>query len=196
MDTWVIVSLVLAVIVLVVAALGAWTYLQGRRTAQLRDMFGPEYDRVIKERGRAAGERELTNRRDRVKVFDVRPLTREQHASFTTRWIESQSHFVDDPSRAIEQAHLLVGEVMEARGYPAAEGFEQRAADVSVDHPDMVSNYRAAHEVSVRHEAGMATTEELRRAMVNYRALFADLLERDGSETGGGAQVPQPQPRG
>jgi hypothetical protein len=131
-----------------------------------------------------------------VKVFEVRPLSREQQAAFTTRWTESQARFVDDPSGAIAEADVLVAEVMKARGYPVADDFERRAADISVGHPLLVSNYRSAHDVSTRHESGQATTEELRRAMVNYRALFADLLEPGRDAGGGDVRVPAAERQG
>jgi hypothetical protein len=185
MDTWVIVAIVAAVVLAIIVVLAVWSYLRRRRSEDLRNTFGPEYDRVVSDQGRGAGEKELEGRRDRVKVFDVRPLSQEQRATFTGRWRESQARFVDDPSGAIGEADVLVEEVMLARGYPIEDDFERRAADISVDHPDLVSNYRSAYEVSKRHESGDATTEELRRAMVNYRALFADLLETgdaDGRE--------------
>ncbi|MGH2609546.1 MAG: hypothetical protein ACRDHF_10725 [Tepidiformaceae bacterium] len=191
MDTWVIVAIVAAAILVVVVVLALWAYLRNRRSTELRDTFGPEYDRVVRERGRGAGEKELTERRDRVKVFEMRPLSREQHSSFTRRWSESQARFVDDPSTAITEADVLVTEVMEARGYPVADDFDRRAADISVDHPDFVANYRAAHDVSTRHATGEATTEELRRAMVNYRELFSDLLDTGVGDRGpGDARVP------
>ncbi|MEX0781252.1 MAG: hypothetical protein WD557_01285 [Dehalococcoidia bacterium] len=187
MDTWVIVAIVAAVVLAIVVVFAAWSYLRRRHSDDLRDTFGPEYDRVVRDQGRGAGEKELESRRERVKVFDVRPLSQEQYTAFTTRWTESQARFVDDPSAAIGDADALVEEVMQARGYPIEGDFERRAADISVDHPELVSNYRSAYEVSKRHESGDATTEELRRAMVNYRALFADLLE-----TGeGDARVPR-----
>jgi hypothetical protein len=185
MDTWVIIAIVAAVVLAVIVVLAVWSYLRRRRSEDLRNTFGPEYDRVVRDQGRGAGEKELSDRRERVKVFDVRPLSEDQRATFTGRWRESQARFVDDPSGAISDADVLVEEVMLARGYPIEDDFERRAADISVDHPDLVSNYRSAYEVSQRHERGDATTEELRRAMVNYRALFADLLDT-GDDTGRG----------
>jgi hypothetical protein len=144
----------------------------------------------VHERGRAAGEQELIERRDRVSVFEVRPLSREQHDAFVGRWSETQARFVDDPSAAISEADALVADVMQARGYPVADDFERRAADVSVDHSNLVSNYRSAHEISARHERGQATTEELRRAMVSYRELFADLLGDGSGAAASGVGIP------
>jgi hypothetical protein len=191
MDTWVIVAIVAAAVLVVAGAIALWAFLRYRRTEDLRGTFGPEYDRVVNERGKGAGEKELMERRDRVHVFDVRALSQEQHEAFVGRWTETQSRFVDDPSAAITEADVLVAEVMKARGYPVAEDFDRRADDISVDHPDFVANYRSAHEISTRHESGQATTEELRRAMVNYRELFADLLGNGrGAITTSRAAVP------
>src|SRR5207244_3631748 len=125
-------------------------------------------------------ERELDARTERVKGFEIRPLSTEQRDLYLASWKESQAHFVDDPSGAITQADVLVQEVMRARGYPMAD-FEQRAADISVDHPHVVDEYRAAHNIAERHATAGVETEDLRQAMVHYRALFDDLLEPDSA---------------
>jgi len=176
MDTWVIVAIVVAAVLVVAAILALWAYRE-RRSANLRDRFGPEYERTVEEMGRGPGEKELLARRNRVKVLDVRTLSRDEYERFTAAWTSTQAHFVDDPSAAISQADDLVSDVMKTRGYPVDEDFERRAGDISVDHPEMVANYRAAHDMALRHEKGDATTEELRQAMVKYRALFVDLLD-------------------
>ena len=177
MDTWVIIAIAVAAIVVVAAVIALWAYSRSRRTRDLRDRFGPEYERTVTEMGRDKGEKDLLARKNRVGVLDVRPLTRDEYDQYTTAWTATQARFVDDPSTAISEADDLVADVMKTRGYPVDDDFERRAADVSVDHPAMVANYRAAHETTLRHEEGDATTEELRQAMVKYRALFADLLE-------------------
>jgi hypothetical protein len=146
-----------------------------RRSQQLKQRFGPEYDRVVKREGevrRAEGLLEMrTKRREQ---FELRPLPSASRAEFAERWQLVQSKFVDDPKGSLPRADNLVSELMAARGYPMAD-FEQRAADISVDHPIVVQNYRAAHDIALRPEG--ASTEDLRKAMVHYRALFDELLE-------------------
>jgi hypothetical protein len=169
----------LVVVALVAIAAAAWFFLQKRRTEQLREGFGPEYDRTVEEVGdRRRAESELDARRKRIAALDIRPLTPDERARFADAWQATQARFVDDPDAAIGDADQLVGEVMQTRGYPVGE-FEQRAADVSVDHPEVVSNYRAAHRIALDRERGGAGTEDLRQAMVHYRALFDELLETD-----------------
>ena len=126
------------------------------------------------DRGKA--EAELARRAERVKALHIRPLEPAQRARFADAWRADQARFVDDPTQAVAEADRLVGELMQARGYPVGD-FEQRAADVSVDHPHVVENYRTAHDIAVRQARGEADTEALRKAMVHYRALFDDLLD-------------------
>ena len=148
-----------------------------RRSENLRKHFGPEYDRVLKQEGdprKAEGVLEF--REKRREKFKIRPLSAADKSSFAVRWNEVQSRFVDDPRGSVTVADGLVTEVMQARGYPIGE-FDQRAADISVDHPVVVENYRSAHEIALRHGAGKASTEDLRQAMVHYRVLFQELLE-------------------
>jgi ABC-type nickel/cobalt efflux system permease component RcnA len=181
METWQIV-----VIVLVVLAVGvvAWMVMQRRRTQRLTEQYGPEYQRAVEAAGdQRAAERDLQARMERVKTFEIRPLSTEERDQYATRWTETQALFVDDPSGAISKADALVQEVMGARGYPMVD-FEQRAADVSVDHPHVVEEYRAAHDIAEQHATGGVDTEELRQAMVHYRALFDDLLETDTGAAG------------
>jgi len=143
----------------------------------LRKRFGPEYDRVISERGDARqAESELAARQKRVDTFDIRPLEAAERDHFIDAWRATQARFVDAPAEAINDADRLVSEVMQARGYPVGD-FDQRAADVSVDHPIVVENYRAARAIAVANQRGDASTEDLRQAIVHYRALFEDLLE-------------------
>ena len=168
---------IIVVVALVVVAVGVWTYMQKRRTEQVRERFGPEYDRAVTEHGDQRGaQAELEARQKRVEQLDIRPLSPSDRARFAAAWRATQAHFVDDPSAAIGEADRLVTDVMKARGYPIGD-FEQRAADVSVDHPRLVENYRAARDTALRNERGQASTEDLRQAMVHYRALFEDLLE-------------------
>jgi hypothetical protein len=177
-----IVIIVIIVIALVVVAVGVWMYMQKRRTEQVRERFGPEYDRAVTEHGDQRGaQAELEARQKRVEQLDIRPLSPSDRARFADAWRATQAHFVDDPSAAIGEADRLVTDVMKARGYPIGD-FEQRAADVSVDHPRLVENYRGARDTALRNERGQASTEDLRQAMVHYRALFEDLLETGTSE--------------
>jgi hypothetical protein len=168
--------LLIAVVVVAVAAV-AWMFRQKRRTEQLREGFGPEYQRAVDEHGdRRRAEAELAERRKRVEKLDIRPLSRADHDRFAEQWRATQAGFVDSPPAAIAEADLLVTDVMVTRGYPMGD-FEQRSADVSVDHPHVVANYRSAHGISEASARGEASTEDLRQAMVHYRALFDDLLE-------------------
>lgn len=173
---WIIVAVVIAAIV--IAALG-WS--RRRRSDHLKDQFGPEYDRAVEAKGdRAKAEAELAEREKRVEKLDIRPLDASERRDFIDRWTEVQARFVDDPPRAVAFADALLGQVMKARGYPVTD-FDQRAGDISVDHPVVVDHYRKAHEIAVRHERGAASTEDLRQAMIHYRALFDNLV---------GAQAP------
>jgi hypothetical protein len=176
---WIILIVVLAVVVG-----AAVLYQQQQRTRQLRARFGPEYERSVREVGsRRRAEAELEQRQERVAHLDIRPLSREDRARFTEAWRSVQARFVDDPGRAIAEADRLVTEVMRVRGYPVAD-FEQRAADISVDHPRVVEHYRAAIQIARRSANGEADTEDLRQAMVHYRVLFEDLLEAEPAQKG------------
>ena len=175
MDQSTLVVMVVAVVVVVLAL--AWMFNRQRHSRHLRERFGPEYDHVVDERGSSRrAERELDRRSRRVERLDIRPLSRDAVVRYAERWNAQQARFVDDPKAAVVEADHLVEEVMAERGYPMGE-FEQRAADISVDHPRTVENYRVAHEIAARQELGQATTEDLRHAMIRFRELFRDLLE-------------------
>ena len=170
---------VVAAAVLVLVAVGLYAYQSRRRRDELRNRFGPEYDRTLSATGDPAeADAILAKRLDRVARFKLHPLNQAQRDSFTREWQRIQARFVDDPQGAVTEADRLVGEAMAARGYPVGD-FEQRVADISVDHPDVVMNYRAAREIAQQHAQGRASTEDLRQAMVHYRALFRDLLETE-----------------
>jgi hypothetical protein len=170
--TWTIVA-----IAAVVAVVAIWFALEKRRRRRLRDRFGNEYERAVHDVGNVRqAEAALEARTKRVERLHIRPLSPDQSAQFTRNWQQLQQRFVDDPQGAVSEADRLVGEVMSARGYPLGD-FDQRAADLSVDHPRVVAHYRAAREIALRHARGQATTEDLRQAFVHYRALFTDLLE-------------------
>ena len=177
MDTTTIVAIVV-IAALVLLALGAvWWASQKRQSDRLRQDFGSEYDRTLAETGdRRRAERELESRQERIEKLHIKPLTHEQANMYLDKWRGVQARFVDDPKSALHEADGLVDEVMEKRGYPVGD-FEQRAADISVDHPDLVRNYRLAHNISRASDQGNATTEEMRQALQSYRALFDDLLQ-------------------
>jgi hypothetical protein len=164
------------VVVVIVAAL-VWYTTQQRRRQELRERFGPEYDHAVQQYGEPRrAEEALSARTERVAALHIHQLPSDQSARYAEAWRGVQSRFVDDPERAIAEADRLCTEVMQARGYPMGD-FEQRAADISVDHPRVVENYRAAHVIAERAERGEAATEDLRQAMVHYRTLFEDLIE-------------------
>jgi hypothetical protein len=149
------------------------------RTEQLRQRFGPEYDRAVAEIGNVRrAEAELTAREKRVAGFDIKPVAADQGKQLADEWQAAKAGFVDDPSIALREAEALVERVMAARGYPEGD-FDQHTADISVDHPVILAHYRAAHEVSLRLAEGHADTEDLRQAMINDHAFFAELLGED-----------------
>ena len=162
---------------LVGAALAFFAYraYRERETGRIRSHFGPEFERLAGERGASAAERELAHREKRAASFDVRPLATQDRRLFQMRWQDVQKEFVDDPKASLAHADALLGEVMAARGYPVKD-FDQRAADLSVEHPVVVQHYHAAHEIALRHRDGKSTTEDLRQAMIHYRALFEELV--------------------
>ncbi len=178
--TTIVIIAFLATAIIVAIAMGIWLFTKNRRTKELRSKFGPEYNRMARSEGDAArAEHLLQERQKRVKKLDITPLTDRQRHDFADKWEHAQARFVDDPAAAVADADILVKEVMNIRGYPVAD-FEQRVADVSVDHPAVVQNYRLAHGIAIRHEREDVGIEKLREAMIHYRALFADLLHDGG----------------
>lgn len=170
----------LLVAVVIILAVMAYVNSRKRRRLQLRERFGPEYERVLKQEGdphKAEGVLEFRQRRRRK--LKVHPLSLADRSSFMVRWSEVQARFVDDPQGAVTVADSLITDIMQARGYPIGE-FDQRVADLSVDHPLIVENYRTAHEIALRHGKGKAGTEDLRQAMVHYRLLFQELVDEQG----------------
>lgn len=177
-DPTLIVVIIAAVLLIGVAI---W-YSQKRRSDQLRSRFGPEYDRTVEEVGDPRkAEAHLAEREKRVEKLSIRPLERAERERYAALWRKVQAEFVDDPSGAIGHADALLAEVMSARGYPVRD-FEQAAGDLSVDHPLVVQNYRAGHEIALRHERGEADTEGLRQAMIHYRELFDELVQDEPAE--------------
>ena len=173
-SAWILLAILVAAAV--VAVVGIYLY-RRRQSERLKTRFGGEYDRTVKKLGdQSRAEAELKHREARVARFAIRPLTEEQAARFTQAWNRVQGRFVDSPGDAVVEADELVTELMTARGYPMSD-FERRASDISVDHPGVVESYRAARVIAAKNARGETDTEELRRAIVHYRTLFADLLE-------------------
>jgi hypothetical protein len=176
MDSTSIIILSIVAATVIVAGL-VLMIVRKRQTQNLRERFGPEYDRVVSRVGDPRrAEQVLEFRQKRREKFIVRPLSAADRSSFRYRWDEVQNRFADDPKGAVNMAENLVTDVMQARGYPTAD-FDQRAADFSVDHPVVVQNYRAAHEIAFGYRRGQPSTEDLRNAMVHYRVLFQELLD-------------------
>jgi hypothetical protein len=173
---------VAVLVVIVIALVGAALVLFLRnRSKRLRAQFGPEYDRAVAETGnKFKAESELKKVEERVRRYPLRPLTAADRERFEQSWRTIQGTFVDDPARALADADRLLTSVMEARGYPPSD-FENRAVEISVDHATVVEHYRAGHEIAIRHSHGQATTEDLRKGMVHYRALFEELMQDEGA---------------
>jgi hypothetical protein len=172
---WIFVGIV--VVVAAWIALAAWFSYRKKQSKKLQVRFGPEYGRMVDDLGsRTKAESELKARERRVESLDIAPLALAEARRFTESWNALQGRFVDDPRGVVVQADQLVRELMLKRGYPMGD-FEHRAADISVDHPTVVQYYRAAQAIALRGERGEASTEELREAVVHYRALFDELLE-------------------
>ena len=169
-------QIILAIAVAVLVMAGILLFVRKRRTERLRTKFGgPEYARAVNEGGgRRQAEAGLDKRADRVESFHIRPLGPDDRARFVESWTRVQARFVDSPGGAVTEADQLLGDVMSTRGYPVSD-FEQRAADISVDYPSVLENYRSAHEIALRRTRGQASTEELRQAMIHYRTLFDEL---------------------
>lgn len=173
-----LVGIVVALIVLAVVLIAVT---RKRRSRQLKEHYGLEYDRAVLQRGDTSkAEAELINREKRVHAFSIKNLSADARNRYAQDWAAVQRRFVDDPVLAVTEADALVNRVMIARGYPMAD-FEQRAADISVSYPGVVDNYRAARVIAQRHARGEAGTEDMRQAMVYYRSLFAELLDTSRS---------------
>lgn len=172
---YIIGGIIVAAIIVAVAVLAS----RRGQSRRLQQRFGPEYDRAVRATGdRTAAEKELAARETRVRRMHIEELPAGARERYTEEWRTVQTRFVDEPSKALKQADDLVTNVMRDRGYPMND-FEQRAADLSPDHPQVVDNYRIAHRIASRSESGEVTTEDLRQAMVHYRTLFTDLLGTD-----------------
>jgi hypothetical protein len=168
--------IIIGVILIGIVGIAAAVFLKKHKTERLQTRFGPEYTRAVEESGgRRKAEAGLEQREKRVESFAIRPLAASDRERYIAAWRAVQAEFVDDPNKSVTQADQLLGDVMSTRGYLVSE-FEQRSADISVNHPLVVENYRAAHEIAVRHASGLATTEDLRQAMIHYRTLFEELV--------------------
>jgi len=180
METGITIALVIAAVITI--GVVVWFVVRGKRSKHLKQHFGPEYDRTVRHSGsREKAEAELREREKRVRKFDIVDLSPSDRRRYQDSWAIVQGRFVDDPKTAVEEANRLIQEVMQRRGYPVID-FDQSAADLSVDYPVVVENYRAAYQIAVRNERGMADTEELRQALVYYRALFRELLRNSQRE--------------
>ena len=164
------------VVVAALVAIGVWLLIRRRKTAVLRERFGPEYDRLLQTtKTPAEAERQLLERERRVQSFSLRPLSQDEADQYTQSWRTVQARFVDDPSTAVNEADRLIEDVMRARGYPV-EDTSHRLEDLSVEHAAVVNHYRSGREIVVSHGRGEASTEDLRKAMVHFRALFDELV--------------------
>ena len=191
-----IITVIIVAAAIVVLAIAAGVVYDGRRR-RLRRRFGPEYDSLVEERGRRKAEAELAEREKRVSRLDIRPLDPAARSRYARRWTAVQEHFVDAPPGAVADAQSLVLAVMSERGYPT-EGEDQVLADLSVDHADALDHYRAARGIIQRAADNLASTEDLRQAVIHYRALFQDLLGRPGEpgpEAGVSEQLPAARER-
>ena len=175
MNTTYIIILVVLVLVIIGVILGL-VFSRRKRSEQLHDRFGPEYDHTVQTMGdEKKAQIELVERQKHVETLNIRPLSVSERERYLADWTAVQTKFVDEPGQAIVDADRLIIEVMQTRAYPVSD-FEQRAADISVNYPALVSNYRAAREIAIKNEQHQADTEELRQAMIYYRSLFEELL--------------------
>jgi hypothetical protein len=178
MSTTAIIIIIAVLVVLLLAAVG-WSLLSRRR---LQERFGPEYDRVVAENpNRTAAERELRGREQRHAKLDLRSLNSQERQQYSAEWARIQQTFVEQPSQAVTAADALITRVMAARGYPTAD-YDERLSTLSVEHARTLDHYRQAHDISILNTRGDATTEQLRQAVVHYRALASDLLDADADE--------------
>jgi uncharacterized protein YneF (UPF0154 family) len=176
MNTLTITIIVIAVVVIIGVILGL-IFTRRNRSEKFHKDFGPEYDRTVQTMGgEKKAQTELNERQKHVKALDIRPLSVSERDRYLAEWTAVQSKFVDAPGKAIIDADRLIMEVMQIRGYPVSD-FDQRAADISVKYPTLVSNYRGAREIAIKNKENTANTEELRQALIYYRSLFDELLK-------------------
>src|SRR5215210_5651197 len=174
--------ILVAVIFLILGGVIAMALMRVQRTKRLKERFGPEYERTMNEIGdKRQAESDLDARLAHVNTLNIRPLTAEEGNRFALEWQATQTEFVDEPLASLQKADRLIREVMKAKGYPVEE-FEQRAADISVDYPDLVTDYRGLHLIAVKEDDDQVSTEEMRQAMVHGRALFENLVRKENDE--------------
>jgi len=178
-----LIALAVAAVVLIIIAVALYMRKRKNTTAELRDRFGPEYQQAVLQHGsERKAEAKLADRETRVEMLKIRELDPTERERYMTQWQAAQSRFVDSPRGAVAEADELVSSLMQTRGYPVAD-FDQRAADISVDHPRVVENYRSAHGIAMRVGRGEANTEDLRTAMVHFRSLFDELVRVNAPDT-------------
>ena len=174
--------IVVAIVVLVIIGLVSMALVRRWRTERLQEQFGPEYEHAINETGdQRQAESELEKRIAHVKTLNIRPLTAEEVNRYALEWQATQREFVDEPLKALQKADRLIREAMKAKGYPV-EDFEQRVADISVDYPELVTDYRGMHLIAIKEGKDKVSTEEMRQAMVHGRALFESLIKQESKE--------------
>lgn len=172
-----LIALAVAVVVVIVVAIALYMRKRKNTTVELRNRFGPEYDRAVLQHGsERKAEAKLADRETRVERLKIRDLDPTERERYLTQWQAVQSRFVDYPKGAVTEADELVCSLMQTRGYPVTD-FDQRTADISVDHPRVVENYRLAHDIALRLGRGEASTEDMRTAMIHYRSLFDELVQ-------------------
>lgn len=175
-------TIVLILVLLVIVVIAMLVLSRRQRSKRLQERFGPEYDRTIDEIGdQSQAEKELEKRLDHVKSLNIRPLTADEVNRYSLEWQDVQRQFVDEPLTALQKADLLIQEVMKVKGYPV-DDFEQRAADISVDYPELVTDYRGMHQIAVKQGKDKPTTEDIRQAMIHGRALFENLIKQPSEE--------------
>jgi uncharacterized protein YneF (UPF0154 family) len=173
------ITIIVVVVVVVFGIILGLVFARRNRSERFHKDFGPEYDRTVQTMGgEKKAQTELNERQKHVETLDIRPLSVSEHERYLAEWTAVQSKFVDEPGQAIADADRLIVEVMQIRGYPVSD-FEQRAADISVKYPALVSNYRSAREIANKNKLQQANTEELRQAMIYYRSLFEELLKTE-----------------
>jgi hypothetical protein len=182
MPVWIWFFVAALILIAIAGSIVALSASRRRRTDRLRQQFGPEYDRTVAESGeQQVAEKELVARKRNRDKLDIRPLSRDALQAYSHRWRQVQTAFVDSPSTALDDADRLLTDVMRERGYPV-DDFDQRAADISVDHPAVVENYRSAHAIHRSKQNGGNNTENQRQAFVHYRALFDKLLDHHDND--------------
>jgi Na+-transporting NADH:ubiquinone oxidoreductase subunit NqrC len=179
MNTTYLIIAVVLVLVVIIGVILAPIFARRKRSQRFQNKFGPEYDRTVQTAGNEKkAQAELNERQKHVDMLNIRPLSISERERYQAEWTAIQAKFVDQPGQATVEADHLIMEVMKVRAYPVSD-FEQRAADISVNYPALVSNYRAAREIAIKNEQRSANTEELRQAMIYYRSLFDELLKAE-----------------